>query len=109
MLPAVKRTAWLVLLALALVVRVAVPALATSDRAEQTITPITPGAEQRVEPVAPPGEQQVQALDAAGAQDIRDASRSPAGRAAHGIAKVAVGVVAAGVSLGVMVASLLFF
>lgn len=104
-----KRAASFLLLALAFLVRIALPALASSDPVEQTVTPIAPRGEQRVEPVTPPAEQRVEALDAAGAQQVTGASKSPAASAANGVAKVVLGVVAAGVSIGVMVASLLFF
>jgi hypothetical protein len=57
-------------LALALALRLAVPAFAAGEPAEQTVTAIEPQGEQRVEPVTPPGEQQVTALDPQGEQQV---------------------------------------
>jgi hypothetical protein len=108
MLPGVKRVIAAVPLTLVLVLRVAVPVLATGDAGEQTVVPITPGAEQRVEGIDPAGEQRVEQLDAAGLQRVSGANKSPVRRGAEKVGKVVVGVVAAGVSIGAMVASLLF-
>jgi hypothetical protein len=108
MLPGVRRVLAVVPLTIALVLRVAVPVLATGDALEQTIVPLTPGTEQRVEAITPPGEQRVEQLDEAGVQHVTGADKSPVRRGAEGVGKVVVGVVAAGVSIGAMVASLLF-
>jgi adenine/guanine phosphoribosyltransferase-like PRPP-binding protein len=91
-----------------LLLRLALPVLATSEPTEQTVTPITPQAEQRVEPVTPPGEQHVEMLDADGVQHVTSGTKNPVRRTADRAVKVVVGVVAAGVSIGAMVASLLF-
>jgi hypothetical protein len=72
------------------------------------IRPITPPAEQRIEPLNPPGEQQVQALSPDEAQRVSEGTKSPSGRAANGVAKVFIGILAAGISLAAMAASLLF-
>jgi hypothetical protein len=87
---------------------VAVPA---ADPPEQAVTPLAPASEQRVDAVVAGGPQQdVEKLDAQGLQDIAGTSHtSPAKRAATTVGKVALGVVALGVSLGFTVASLLFF
>ena len=91
-----------------LLLRVAVPVGATGEPAEQTVVPLTPGVEQRVEPITPPAEQHVEQLGGDGVQQVSSESKGPFRRGAEGVAKVVVGVVAAGVSIGAMVASLLF-
>jgi hypothetical protein len=108
MLPDVRRLAAVALLSGALVIRVAVPVGATGEPAEQTVVPITPSVEQRVEPIAPPAEQHVEQLDGDGVQHVSGEQKTVFRRSAEGAAKVVVGVVAAGVSIGAMVASLLF-
>jgi len=50
-------------LALAVALRLAVPAFAAGEAPEQTVTAIEPQGERRVEPVPPPPEQEVAALD----------------------------------------------
>lgn len=88
---------------------VALPVLAANEPREQTVTPITPPVEQRVDQVAPAGEQRVEALDAEGVQEVTGASSGgPIKRGANKVAKVVVGVFAAGVALGATVAALLF-
>jgi hypothetical protein len=106
--PGVRPVIAAVSLTMALVLRVAVPVLATDEPAEQTVVPLTPGTEQRVEAIAPSGEQRVETLDAAGLQHVTGADKSAARRGAEGVGKVVVGVLAAGISIGAMVASLLF-
>jgi len=108
MLQAVKRRFALVPLVLGLALRVAVPVFATPDAAEQTVTPIPADTQQRVEAIAAPGEQRVEQLDANGVQSVTGGSKGPVRRTVDGVTKVVVGVVAAGISIGAMVASLLF-
>jgi hypothetical protein len=97
------------LLVLALLAfRLALPATA-EEIPPQVVTPITPAGEQRVEGLAT-GEQQVQMVDAQGAEQVVTGGTSnAAGRAGKAVVKVIVGTVAAVVSVGVMVASLMFF
>jgi hypothetical protein len=108
MLPGVRRLVAVALLTGGLVLRVAVPVGATGEPAEQTIVPLNPGVEQRVEPITPPAEQHVEQLAGDGVQQVSGESKSVVRRSAEGVAKVVVGVVAAGVSIGAMIASLLF-
>ena len=76
---------------------------------EQTVRPITSGVEQRVEPLTPHAEQHVEVLDAARLQGVTgDATQSGGSRGLQSVTKVVVGVLAAAVSLGAMVVSLLF-
>lgn len=94
---AVVLTLWLVL-----------PAFASGEvPAEQTVTVIEPQAEQRIEVIEPPGEQHVEAVDAEGEQQVSSAHKSVARRSAETAGKVVLAVLAAGVSIGVMVAELL--
>ena len=94
--------------AAALLVALAPPVHAAGEVPEQqTVTPITPPREQRVEPVNPNGEQRVEALDTDASQGVSNGTKSPARRVADKGAKAVVGVFAAAVSVGVMVASLL--
>ena len=81
--------------------------LADNPPSEQTITAIPADTEQRIEVLTPPGEQHVEALDADSTQRISEGTTGPVGRGFKGVTKVVVGVLAAGVSLGVMAASLL--
>ena len=108
MLPGVRRLVAVALLTGGLVLRVAVPVGATGEPTEQTVVPLTPGVEQRVEPVTPPAEQHVEQLAGDGIQQVSGENKGVFRRGAEGVAKVVVGVVAAGVSIGAMVASLLF-
>ena len=108
MLAGVRGAIGTVPLTLVFVLRVAVPVLATGEPPEQTVVPITPGAEQRVEALDPAGEQRVEQLGGDGLQHVTGASKGPVRRGAERVGKVVVGVVAAGVSIGAMVASLLF-
>lgn len=103
MLGVVKR----ILATLALVLGLSVVGLAANEVSEQTITPITPPVQQRVEGVTPPGEQHVEALDAKGMQEITHGSKGPVQRGAEAVGKVVIGVLAAGIAIGVTVASLL--
>ncbi|HZP43418.1 MAG TPA: hypothetical protein VFD84_18165 [Candidatus Binatia bacterium] len=91
-----------------LVLALAVPLGATGEPNEQAVTPLTGPAEQRIEMLAPAGEQHVEMIGESGVQQVTPGTTSPAGRAAHGVAKVFVGIFAAVVSLGVMAASLIF-
>jgi hypothetical protein len=92
--------------ALVLLLQLPLAALA-ANQVEQTITPIPADTEQRIEPLAPSAEQHVEVLEADGVQRVAEGTAGPVRRGLNGVAKVAVGVLAAGVSLGVMVASLL--
>jgi hypothetical protein len=95
------------LLAGALSWSVTVPA-ATGD---QTVTAIEQVPEQRVEGIAPQGEQRVENLTAEQAEQTVNgtAPKSGAQRAASTAGKIALGVMAAVVSIATMAASLLFF
>ena len=94
---------------LAVALRLAVPAFAADEAPEQqTVTAIEPQGEQRVEPVPPPAEQQVAALDPQGEQQVIGGQKGPVRRGFEKAGKVALGVLAAGVSVGVMLAELLF-
>jgi hypothetical protein len=86
----------------------AMGASAADQVGEQTITPITPQAEQRVEGIAPAGEQRVEAVGPEGLQGVSYGSKGPVQRGAVTVGKVLIGVLAAGISIGVTVASLLF-
>jgi hypothetical protein len=107
MLREVRRSV-VVPIVLGLVLRVAVPVLATGEPPEQTVTAIPAQTEQRVEAIAPPAEQRVEQLDGNGMQSVTGGSKSGVRRTVDGVTKVVVGVAAAGISLGAMVASLLF-
>ncbi len=98
-------------LALVLALGLSVPALAAGEVPEQqTVTAIDPQGEQRVEPVASQGEQHVELIDAQGEQQVSGGQGGHKGSVQRGFetaGKVALGVVAAGVSVGVMLAELL--
>ena len=95
-------------LSLVLVLGLALGAVAAAPP-EQTVTPVVPGVEQRVEPVQTGDVQHVEQLDPAQMQRISAQSNSPVRRGLANAAKVAVGVVALGVSLGFTLATLLLF
>ena len=97
----------LIAVVLALVLQVPLAGLAANQPAEQTITALPADTEQRIEALTPPGEQHVEALDPDSMQRIGEGTTSPVGRGFRSVAKVVVGVLAAGVSVGVMLASLL--
>jgi hypothetical protein len=95
-------------LALALALGLSVPALAAGEIPEQqTVTAIDPQGEQRVEPVAPQGEQHVELIDPQGEQQVSGGHKGSVQRGFETAGKVVLGVVAAGVSVGVMLAELL--
>ncbi len=95
-------------LALVLALGLSVPALAAGEVPEQqTVTAIDPQGEQRVEPVASQGEQHVELIDAQGEQQVSGGHKGSVQRGFETAGKVALGVVAAGVSVGVMLAELL--
>jgi len=94
-------------LALAVALRLAVPAFAAGEAPEQTVTAIEPQGEQRVEPVPPPPEQEVAALDPQSEQQVTSGQRGAVRRGFETAGKVALGVLAAGVSVGVMLAELI--
>ena len=80
------------------------------EAAEQKVTPLTPQAEQRVEDITPTGTQRVLMLDPKGVQDVTvPTPPGAAHKAASAVGKVALTVVAVGVSLGWTAASLLLF
>src|SRR2546426_9916747 len=82
----------------------------TADAPEQTVTPLTPKAEQRVEDITSTATQRVEMLDPQGVQDVTAPTPPGAARkAASAVGKVALTVVAVGVSLGLTAATLLFF
>ena len=101
MLPAV-RAALLPLVLLLGLAGAAVPA-------EQTVTPLPPATEQRVESIDAGSEQHVEQIDPEQAQRISTAEKSPVRRGVETAGKVALGVVALGISLGFTFASLLLF
>ncbi len=84
------------------------PAFAAGEAPEQTVTAIEPQGEQRVEPVTPPAEQTVAALDAQSEQQVTSGQKSAVRSGFETAAKVALGVLAAGVSVGVMLAEVIF-
>jgi len=92
---------------LALALARAVPAFAADEAPEQTVTAIEPQGEQRVEPVPPPAEQAVAALDAQSEQQVTSEQKSGVRHGFETAGKVALGVLAAGVSVGVMLAELI--
>ena len=96
------------LLSLVLVLGLAVAAVA-AEGPEQTVTPVVPGVEQRVEPVETGDVQRVEPLDPDQMQRISAESNGPVRRGLVTAGKVAVGIVALGVSLGFTVATLLLF
>ena len=87
--------------------QLALPVRAANEVREQTVTPLVPQQEQRVEPLVPEGEQRVEALDAEGIQQVTQGTKGPVRRGAETAAKVVLGVLAAGVAIGAMVASLM--
>jgi len=107
MLSGVKRLALAAPL-LALVIGVALPVRGSGQPDEQSVTAVAPSTEQRVTPVASAGDQHVEQLSGDGLQQITQGTKSPVRRAADGAAKVIVGVLAAGISIGATIASLLF-
>ena len=94
-------------LALAVALCLAVPAFTAGEAPEQTVTAIEPQGEQRVEPVPPPPEQEVAALDPQSEQQVTSGQRGAVRRGFETAGKVALGVLAAGVSVGVMLAELI--
>jgi len=94
-------------LALAVALCLAVPAFTAGEAPEQTVTAIEPQGEQRVEPVPPPPEQEVVALDPQSEQQVTSGQKSGVRRGFETAGKVALGVLAAGVSVGVMLAELI--
>ena len=95
-------------LAVAVALRLAVPAFAAGEAPEQTVTAIEPPGEQRVEPVTPPAEQAVVALDSQNEQQVSSGQTAAVKRGFETAGKVALAVLAAGVSVGVMLAELIF-
>ena len=83
------------------------PAFAAGEAPEQTVTAIEPQGEQRVEPVPPPPEQEVAALDPQSEQQVTSGQKGGVRRGFETAGKVALGVLAAGVSVGVMLAELI--
>jgi hypothetical protein len=95
---------------LVLLFQLPVAVRATTEVREQTVTPIQQGdAAQHVEPLAGPQEQHVEALDENGLQRVAGGTTGPVKRAATTVAKVTIGVMSAALSVGFMLASLLFF
>jgi hypothetical protein len=92
---------------LVLLLQASMPALAASDAPEQTVTALPGDVEQRVDPLTPGEEQHVQVLDGDGMQHVVGSDAGPVRRGLGRVTKFAVGVLAAGVSLGVLAASLL--
>jgi hypothetical protein len=83
---------------------------APEQKVEQKVTPLTPQAEQRVQDITSAETQRVQMLDPQGVQDVSAPTPpGPGQKAASAVGKVALTVVAVGVSLGMTAASLLFF
>ena len=80
-----------------------------AEAPEQSVTPIVPDVEQRVEPVETGDVQRVEPLDPDQMQRISAESNGPVRRGLVTAGKVAVGIVALGVSLGFTVATLLLF
>lgn len=82
-----------------------------SASAEQAVTPIEQVPEQRVQAIGGQGEQRVDDLTAEQAEQAVNGTtpKSGAQRAASTAGKIALGVVAAVVSIGTMAASLLLF
>jgi hypothetical protein len=95
-------------LALVLALGLSATALAAGElHEEQTVTAVEPQGEQRVEPIAQPDEQRVQLVDAQGEQDVSAGHKGPMRRGVETAGKVVLGVLAAGVSVGVMLAEVL--
>jgi hypothetical protein len=76
---------------------------------DQTILPLASDTAQDVRPVGGDSGQDVRALDGADQRIDTPEPPTPAGKVASAAGKVVLGVTAAVVSLGFMVASLLFF
>jgi hypothetical protein len=88
--------------------RLAGPAFADGEVPAQTVIPLTPQAEQRVEPLAPVEEQRVETLDQQDEQRVLSPDNpGPIRRGFGAVGKAALVVVAAGLSIAVMAASLL--
>ena len=87
----------------------ALPAGAETGAApEQVITAVTPEREQRIEAVTPSGEQRVEAVDPDEAQRVAEGTKDPGNRGLRTAGRIAVGVMAAVLSVAAMAASLLF-
>ena len=86
----------------------ALPVFASDSPPEETVTVIEPHGEQRIEAISPSGEQHVQAIDPDEAQRISDGTQGVFRRGVDATAKVAVGVMAAVISVGATIAALLF-
>ena len=77
-------------------------------QAQQPIEPIRPQVEQEIEILRPGRDQTVSDVDVQGEQELGVPEKTSRGaRAASTVGKVVLGVVAAGVALGAMAASLL--
>jgi len=78
---------------------------------EQTVTPIVPRVEQRIEAVTPSGiVQDVRPIDAQQVQAVSEPEPPNASaEAASTAAKIGTGILAVAISVGFMIASLLFF
>jgi len=109
MLDPVRRLLGMLVVATALGLPVVLPVPAAEyDPSDQTVRPIAPETAQRIEVLTPSAEQQVQAVSPEEAQRVTEGTRSSSGRAANTVAKVFISILAAGVSLAAMAASLLF-
>jgi hypothetical protein len=80
---------------------------AAGETPRQTVVPLDPGVEQRVEPMAPPGQQRVEAVNPEGAQEVTEGAAERPRTVRDTAAKVLIGVLAASVAVGTMIASLL--
>jgi hypothetical protein len=77
---------------------------------EQSVVPLEPSAEQRVEGVRADVGQRVDAVDPSDPQSVDETEpRGGVAKVASTVGQVALGIVGAGVAIGAMVASLLFF
>ena len=94
---------------LVLAVALVVPALAADEPSEQTLKPLAPQVEQQIVPIAPAEEQRVEAINSEDVQHI-DAKTAPSAFDEHvsTVGKVAVGILAFGISIAATMAALLF-
>lgn len=97
---------WILAL-LVLTGRLALPVLAANEVPEQAVIPVAPEVEQRVEGLTPDAEQRVEAVDGQGAQQVMSGTTPERQGPLATAGKVTVGVLAALLSVGTILASLL--
>jgi hypothetical protein len=97
---------WILAL-LVLAGRLALPVLAANEVPEQTVTPVAPGVEQRVDGLTPDAEQRVEAVDGQGVQQVMSGTTPEKQGPLATAGKATVGVLAAVLSVGTILVTLL--